>query len=230
MSIDPRPWMIDVSQHQGPNIDFQQVYGEGYRGAVVKMSEGTGYVDPYGISNLRRAKGVMPVVGAYHFLWGGMSPVKQANHFLNQVSGAMNPANALLFVDVEISGNMSPGQHPTLDDVKRFMHTLQDALPGKKLGIYSGYYWRGQMGNPDIDRLGLAREPIIWDAHYFATRIDWGSVLYEKVPESYWDTNAYGGRKADILQFADTGRLRQFPNGIDVNAIRPTLEELQRWA
>jgi lysozyme len=230
MAIDPRPWMIDVSEHQGPDVDFAQAYGEDYHGAIVKMTEGVGYVDPHGVRNLRRARAEMDVVGCYHFLWGGMSPVRQANHFLAKISEVVNPGRVLLFVDVEISNNMSRDQHPTLDHVRRFLHTLQDELPGKKLGIYSGYYWRGDMGNPDISRLELQRNPIIWDAHYFSTHVDYGSALYERVPDSYWENAAYGGQRADILQFADKGRLRQFPKGIDVNATRGTMEDLKRWA
>jgi lysozyme len=230
VAIDPRPWMIDVSEHQGPNVDFAQAYAEDYHGAIVKMTEGVGYVDPHGVRNLRRARAEMDVVGCYHFLWGGMPPVRQVNHFLAQISEVVNPERVLLFVDVEISGNMSPAQHPTFDDVSLFLHTLEDAIPGKKLGIYSGYYWRGNMGNPAISTLELQRNPIIWDAHYFSARVDYGSVLYERVPDSYWENPAYGGQRADILQFADKGRLQQFPNGIDVNATRGTMEDLKRWA
>jgi GH25 family lysozyme M1 (1,4-beta-N-acetylmuramidase) len=222
--------MIDVSENQGPDVDFSQAHAEDYHGAIVKMTEGVGYVDPQGVRNLRRARAEMDVVGCYHFLWGGYSPVRQANHFLEQISEVVNPGRVLLFVDVEISNNMSPAQHPTFDDVSLFLHTLEDAIPGKKLCIYSGYYWRENMSNPDISGLELQRNPIIWDAHYFSIGADYGSVLYEQVPDSYWENPAYGGERADILQFADTGRLRQFPKGIDVNATRGTMEDLKQWA
>ena len=100
MAIDPRPWMIDVSENQGPDVDFAQAYAEDYHGAIVKMTEGVGYVDPHGVRNLRRARAEMDVVGCYHFLWGGMSPVRQANHFRAQISEVVNPGRVLLFVDV----------------------------------------------------------------------------------------------------------------------------------
>jgi GH25 family lysozyme M1 (1,4-beta-N-acetylmuramidase) len=219
-------WLIDVSEHQGPNVDFRQVRGEGYEGAIAKMSEGTGYVDPTGAGNLKHIISSDLTPGAYHFLWGGLSARKQAQFFLQQVSRVVEPENVALFVDVEISDNMAPSQHPTFQDVQRFLKTLEEKLPASRLGIYSGYYWRDHMSNPPIRDLGLKLRPIIWDAHYFTTQVDYGSVLYRSVPASYWEEAAFGGRKADILQFASTGRLRQFPEGIDVNACPRGLESL----
>jgi GH25 family lysozyme M1 (1,4-beta-N-acetylmuramidase) len=227
MSIQEPTWLIDVSEHQGPNVNFSEVKSEGYSGAIAKMTEGTGYVDPYGVSNLGRIISSDLLPGAYHFLWGGMSARNQALHFLRQVSKVTDPARVMLFVDVEISGNMNVTQHPTLLDVQRFLKTLEEKVPSARLGIYSGYYWRSNMGNPRISSLGLKGRPIIWDAHYFSTDVNWGSVLYGSVPESYWDKPAFGGLKADILQFASTGRLVQFPNGIDVNACPEGLDALQ---
>jgi GH25 family lysozyme M1 (1,4-beta-N-acetylmuramidase) len=224
-------WLIDVSEHQGPNVNFHQVRDEGYEGAIAKMSEGTGYVDPVGATNLRRIISAGLVPGAYHFLWGGMSPRKQALYFLRQVIRAETiPHDILLFVDVEISGNMNASQHPTFAGVRTFLKTLEEKLPNRRLGIYSGYYWRDHMGNPPVRDLGLKLRPIIWDAHYFTTRVDYGSILYRSVPiaedNNYWEQAAFGGRKADILQFASTGRLRQFPKGIDVNACPRGLKSL----
>src|SRR5215213_4685875 len=109
MSVDPRPWLIDVSEHQGNNVDFLAAYNEGYEGAIVKVTEGVGYIDPAAQMNLIRSEMHMGVTGAYHFLWGGYSPRLQARHFLKQISLATDPSKLLLFVDVEISGAMAPG-------------------------------------------------------------------------------------------------------------------------
>jgi GH25 family lysozyme M1 (1,4-beta-N-acetylmuramidase) len=232
MAVNPTPWLVDVSEHQGKDVSFDQIWREGYDGAIAKMTEGTGYVDPAGVGNLTRILRNSLVPGAYHFIWGGMSAKKQAQHFLQKVGKVIAPEKVILFVDVELSGNMTPNQHPTFDDVKRFLGTLEDKLPGKRLGIYSGYYWREaqHMGNPPISKLNLKKIPIIWDAHYFTEKVDWGSNLYKSVPESYWDNPAFGERKADILQFASTGRLRQFPKGVDVNATRGSLGELRAYS
>src|SRR5215204_1696683 len=188
MSIDNPTWLVDISQHQGPSVDFGQIKAEGYKGAIVKMTEGTGYVDPYGERNLRGTIAAGLASGAYHFIWGGMSPRKQALFFLQQVLKTAPAEDVTLFVDVEISGNMRPSQYPTLQDVRIFLKTIEEKLAplGKRLGIYSGYYWRDHMGNPGISSLGLWQDPIIWDAHYFTQQVNWGSVLYQSVPRSYW--------------------------------------------
>lgn len=226
MSPKDPSWLIDLSEHQGPAVNFPQVKREGYEGVICKMTEGTGYIDPYGQRNLQGTITAGLWAGAYHFLWGGMSARKQATFFLQQVSKVTEPENVALFVDVEQSANMDRGSLPTFRTVRLFLQALEEKLPENRLGIYSGYYWRDNMGNPPISDLGLKQRPIIWDAHYFTSRIDYGSVLYRSVPSSYWEKAAFGGRKADILQFASTGRLQQFPNGIDVNAAPGGLESL----
>jgi len=232
VAVDPTPWLVDVSEHQGKAVAFDQIWREGYDGVIAKMTEGTGYVDPTGVGNLTRILKSGLVPGAYHFIWGGMSAEKQAKHFLRKVSEVIAPEKVILFVDVELSGNMSADQHPTFNDVKRFLNTLEDKIPGKRTGIYSGYYWREaqHLDDPPISRLGLKKKPIIWDAHYFTSDVDWGSKLYTAVPDDYWNNPAFGGLEADILQFASTGRLRQFPEGVDVDATRGSYGELRMYS
>jgi hypothetical protein len=159
-----------------------------------------------------------------------MSAKKQAEFFLRQIAQVTDPSNVMLFVDVELSGNMTTGQRPTFKNVKTFLQTIEEKLPNKRRGIYSGYYWRGDdhMGNPRVSDLGLKNKPIIWDAHYFTQAVNWGSVLYQSVPGDYWSTPAFGGETADILQFASTVQTKQFVG--DGNACSASYEDLREWS
>jgi hypothetical protein len=82
MSAKDPTWLIDVSEHQGHNVNFRQVREEGYEGVIAKMSECTDYIDPTGADNLKRIVSSRLVPGAYHFLWGGMSARRQAGNLL----------------------------------------------------------------------------------------------------------------------------------------------------
>jgi hypothetical protein len=224
------PWLLDVSEHQGPDLRFGELWAEGFDGVIPKMTEGTGYIDPTGVENMRRIIQSSLIPGAYHFLWGGMSAVKQAEFFLRQIAKVVDPREVMLFLDVEVSSNMASHQHPKFSDVQKFLLTLQGKLPGKRLGIYSGYYWRedGWLGNPSIESLGLAQRPIIWDAHYFAEQVGRASDLYKQVPRSYWTKPAFGGAMPDILQFADTVKTDQFVG--DGNACSASYADLREWS
>lgn len=221
-------WVTDVSEHQH-RPRFRPLWEEGYSGAGAKMTEGVGYADPDGVDNLRRIITSDMIPLAYHFLWGGMSARRQARFFHEQIAKVTDPAFVLPAVDVELSRNMSRAQWPTFADVRVFLKTLEELVPpDKRLAIYSGYYWRDHMGNPRVADLGLRNDPLIWDAHYFTTVIDYGSVLYESVPASYWGSPAFGGEPAQLLQFASTGRTSQYVG--DVNAWNGTWEGLHRIA
>ncbi len=223
------PWLVDVSQHQ-QRPRFAPLWEQGIEGAIVKMTEGTGYRDPDGVDNLGRVISSKMVPGAYHFLWGGRHASPQAKFFLTEIRKVADPMNILLFLDVEISSNMSRSQYPSFAEVKMFLHTLQTALPGKRLGIYAGYYWRdpGWLGNPGITRLELKQNPIIWDAHYFSTTVGGVQELYNRVPTNYWNTNAFGGQKAQFLQFSDKCRNSRFTG--DINATRGNYDWLHKLA
>lgn len=90
---------IDVSHYQG-TIDWQQVAATGVvKFALIKATEGTGYIDPSFADNVRgaRAHGIIP--GAYHFLHGGN--VSGQWSFFTRVVG--DPSGMLTVCDEEAS-------------------------------------------------------------------------------------------------------------------------------
>ncbi len=75
---------IDVSFWEG-GIDWKKVRGGGIRFMFTKATEGEDYEDPTLDDNWLGAKAVGILRGAYHFFHPNMSPIKQANHFVQAV-------------------------------------------------------------------------------------------------------------------------------------------------
>jgi len=226
--------LTDISEHQQrPSIrrlkDEDNIVGVG-----VKMSEGWGYVDPDGVYNLRNVVdlGLVPI--AYHFNWSGAPEGKggkhQAEFLLRQIAKVVSPIKVIPAADVEISSSMTRANFPTFRDIRLFLGTLEDKRPGQRVGLYSGYYWRGNLGNPRIADLGLKRRPIIWDAHYFHSTNAPASSFADKlenVPDHYFETQAFGGLDADMLQFSDRVRFSAYTG--DANVTNVDLAGLREW-
>jgi GH25 family lysozyme M1 (1,4-beta-N-acetylmuramidase) len=89
---------VDVSHHQGA-IDWPAVAASGWAFAVIKATEGTGYVDPALAANRAGARAAGLVVGLYHFARAG-DPVAEANYFASTV-GALS-AGEFIALDWEV--------------------------------------------------------------------------------------------------------------------------------
>lgn len=111
---------IDVSQFQGTNINWNQVYQGGYVFAFVRASHGS-LVDTRFVQNMTGAKNAGLYVGAYHYAvpvdqqYGsvylyGADPVTDANYFLDS-AGARNYITAGYLrpvLDLELGGGQTP--------------------------------------------------------------------------------------------------------------------------
>ena len=227
-----RVLLTDVAEHQN-RPDFGRLKRQdNIVGAAAKMSEGWGYVDPDGVHNLRHivANDLVPL--AYHFFWhgpAGKNGAHQAEFLVRQIRKATNPMRVIPVIDVELSSSMSHHNRPRFYDVRRFCRRMEDLLPGKRVCIYSGYYWRENMGNPKIADLGLKRRPIIWDANYFNnTTVESASQARRGIPTHSWDTKAFGGVGADILQFSDKVRFSEYVG--DADLANTDKAGLRKWA
>lgn len=77
--------IIDVASFQHPSgasIDWTAVAGAGIKGVIVKVTEGTGYVNPYAAGDISGAKAAGLVVAGYLFLHPSEDPVAQADYYL----------------------------------------------------------------------------------------------------------------------------------------------------
>ena len=227
--------LTDVAEHQSRPSFERLKRQDGIAGAAAKMSEGWGYEDPDGVHNLIQIVRNELVPLAYHFFWhgpAGKNGKHQAEFLVRQIRKAVDPMRVIPVIDVELSSSMAHHNRPRFYDVKRFCHRIEDLLPGKKVCIYSGYYWRGNMGNPRVADLNLKRRPIIWDANYFNnTTVESAAQARRGIPNDYWDTKAFGGAEADVLQFSDKVRFSEYVGDADLaNTDRAGLREWTRAA
>lgn len=123
--------IVDVSHWQRPqDCHWTAAIGAGILGLIVKVSQGTGYVDPAAHEHIARARQAnLPLLGAYHFL-DGSNGVDQADHFVETVGtvfgvGEEEPfTNILLAMDWE--RNTGPGGQATPRQAYDFVSALDD--------------------------------------------------------------------------------------------------------
>lgn len=93
--------LIDVSNHQG-TINWDHA-DPAIDGAYIKVTEGTGYVDPYWQTNHAGVVAGGKPVGAYHFA-DGANPIDEANHFADQCLRATWQLDPVLDAEVPAVG------------------------------------------------------------------------------------------------------------------------------
>jgi lysozyme len=134
---------IDVSHWQG-TIQWDQVAKDGKKFALIKASEGTGFLDDKFRWNRAKAKTEGIAVGAYHYFRPGYDPQAQARHFYDTV-GPLVPGDLIPWVDVEDDRPYVNG--PIISTnviVKQLAEMLVecDRLWGYMPGVYTGiWFW-----------------------------------------------------------------------------------------
>lgn len=203
---------IDVSNHQG-NFDFAAAKAEGFVFATHKVTEGSGYRDPF----WPRAAAEM----ATHFpgRWGGYvfcrtntDPASEAETLRNHAGGVDFP----LQVDYEDTTNGG-----SVDDLLRRFDAYRAVGFQRFLPVYlPRWFWETRMGSAPLDRLPVG----VWNSDYVSGR-DFASRLY---PGDNWAPARgagrfggwadMGGKPVQILQFSESASVAgQF---IDANAFR----------
>ncbi|QIG61617.1 endolysin [Rhodococcus phage Dinger] len=204
-------WGIDVSNHQG-NFDFAAAKAEGFMFATHKVTEATGYRDPYWARARQEMEKHFPGRwGGYVFCRTNTDPATEARYFYDAVGGDTSVPVQIDYEDTTNGGNGA--------DLFNRVRAFQD-LGFRLLPIYiPRWFWRDHMGSPDLSGLPVP----IWNSHY-VRGVDYASNLYAKHGEKNSAWSDMGGKPVSILQFSETamvaGKL------IDVNAFRGTEAEL----
>ena len=147
--------VIDVSHHNGGNLNFAQAAQSGILAAIQKATQGTGYADPTFAANRQAIKAAGLLFGAYHF-GDGSDGAAQAQHFLS----VANPqTNDLVALDLESN---SAGPSMTLEEARAFVTVIHDRI-NKWPVLYGGHTLKDLL-NGQPDQL-LAQCPL-WLAQY----------------------------------------------------------------
>jgi len=196
---------IDVSAYQ-PNTDWAQVAGAGKKFAIIKATEGTGYVNSYFARDWAGAKAAGLIRGAYHFFHPGTDPTAQADHFVNTV-GALGVGDLPMMLDLEVTDGLGPAA------VAASMRTFLDrvhARSGRVPIIYTGYYfWTGSVGNPG----GYGGYPLVMAAYVSGCPL---------IPNEW--------SKFTMWQYSSSGSVPGVSGRVDLDEFNGTLADLQALA
>ncbi|MED4892919.1 MULTISPECIES: GH25 family lysozyme [Heyndrickxia] len=160
---------IDVSHHNRelglPLAFYQTVKKSGVQGVVVKVSEGTGYLDPAASVNIANAKAAGMAVHAYHFArYTSVASAKaEAKAFASKLKtvGFNAKTDGYVVVDVEAT-NLSSSPAKLTEYTNAFIAQMK-ALGYTKIDLYTGnafYHSRLQPAKLTVSKPWLARYPL----------------------------------------------------------------------
>ena len=191
---------IDVSHHQG-QINWRDaalssaVNEFPIRFVIMKATEGSTFTDPEYTYNIREARTVGFVCGVYHFYDPGVSPQKQAEHFINTVK--LQKGDLAPVVDVERSGRSSGDLQRELLE---FLKALETHYGVKPIIYASTKFCKRHLNNPALDNYPF------WVAHYYVVRPETDK------PWAFW-------------QFTDHASVEGIREYTDFNVFRGTEKE-----
>lgn len=167
----------DISAYQPPDIDLSGVYA-----VCIKVTEGTGWVNPNYAQQVARAKDAGAFQLAYHFLINE-SPQAQAQYCFDQVG-----PHVPLMVDVETQTKMQPPSIPSLQQNIAFVQNFRQLGGTVYLEYLPEWYWSS-----------------VWSSPALAPLKDLGLVLVSSDYSGYsggggWQ--AYGGMAPVIWQYS----------------------------
>lgn len=194
---------IDVSYYQG-TINWSSVKAAGKQFAIIRVSDGTGFLDPKFVSNWKNAKAAGLTVGAYQFFRPNQDATAQADLLVNQLNSVGYGSSDLPpVIDVEVTGGVSGGT--VAAHVNTWLQRVK-ARTGRLPSLYtSPGFWSG-IGNPTPNPL-----PYIWDAH-------WG-VSCPSLPPAW-------GRLR-FWQYSSTGSVSGISGNVDLDMYNGTLAEMR---
>lgn len=192
---------IDVSHHQG-NIEWERVArsskenGYPIRFAIMKATESNTFTDPDYNDNIINARKAGFVCGVYHFYDPGVSPLKQAQHYINTVK--LQKGDFVPVVDVERAGYRSADLRK---DLLVYLKAIESHYNVKPIIYASAKFRRRHLNSAELDSYPF------WVAHYYVVRpvTDkrwqiWQFTDHASVDgiREYTDFNVFKGSEADF--------------------------------
>ncbi|MDG3012367.1 metallopeptidase [Rhodococcus sp. D2-41] len=194
---------IDISSYQA-GLDLAQVKAEGFDFVFVKVTEGSGYVNPTwpGFRDAANANGLVLV--GYHYLTTDDVNAQADNFVRNR--GPNIPA----MIDFEANGG-------TLGNFWAFVNAVNALGVQIALSYIPRWYIQGAGGGGDLSQVpGLISSSYVSGSGY-------ASALYPGDQSSYWD--GYDGGTPAILQFTDSAQVAG--QTVDANAFRGNPDQLR---
>lgn len=191
---------IDISAHNGPDIDFEALRNEGIEFVILKATEGVSLKDSRFHSNYLKAARAGLKIGVYHFFRFDCTGMMQAINLLHSVRG--KELDLPLIIDVEEWSN--PITHPTPGVVE----SLYDMINYLDSHGYPVMIYTNKNGYERFVRGRLEGFPL-WLCSL--------SDLDESSPSCH------------IWQFSHRGDVGGVKGDVDLNAFIGTREEWEEW-
>lgn len=182
---------VDVASYQ-TGIDFSRVPCDF---AIIKATEGTGYVNPACNGQYASAKGAGKLLGLYHYATGA-GAVAEANFFIDSIKNYVG--SAILCIDWESGGNSAWGNMAYLRQV------CQQVI--SRTGVRPLIYVQASEYSP-VSAVAKELNLGLWIAQYASME----ATGYQAHP---WNEGAYG---CAIRQYSSTGRLPGWGGNLDLN-------------
>jgi lysozyme len=194
---------IDISHHQGKNIDFAQVRKSGVVAMIHKATEGSSFIDDMRESNIIAATKAGIACCTYHWLSPGSNVKSQMDFYLDIVIPVRGER---LVIDYEQDGC-------TLSGLKEAVQYLLDQKMDYQITVYSGHLLKEHLGSKKDEF--LAENTDLWLAQYTSGTPSWSDETYPN-----WT----------LWQYSDTGRINGINDAyVDLNRFDGTDKELVEW-
>jgi lysozyme len=148
--------VIDISHHQGSNVDFAKVKAAGIVGVIHKATAGTNMKDKMYPVNRQKALAEGLLWGAYHWGTGDASAADQVSFFLDYVQPDDQTLVALDY-EPNVAGPHRLGPDMTSDQATGFANGINE-IRGRFPLLYTGLAMAGKF--PDLPQCPL------WWARY----------------------------------------------------------------
>lgn len=222
------PYIIgpDVSFYQdnpetARQIDFNLMRNNGARFVIIRAGQNI-WVDPDFAFNWSYAKAAGLPRGSYWLYDSRIEPRRQAELYINQLGRDLGELP--LFADFEESYG---GVYRGWQNWKLFLERLKQLAPGKKIGIYTAYYyWRDNAPPVGSADLGYFHQYPLWVANYgvvvplvpapwtnyiFHQFTNKGDGLFYGAESLEIDLNKFNGTEEDFRNYLENVELPPVP-------------------
>ena len=195
---------IDVSKWQG-NINWGAVAGAGVKFALIRVSDGTGYIDEKFDANWAGAQQNGVVRGVYQFFRSNDDPIAQADLLLARM-GPLGPGDLPPVADVESTDGVDNGTRAAR--LHAWLDHIQQATGVVPMIYTGGYFWQDNVGQ-DFSQYPL------WHAGY--TGGSCPSTIANQWPD--WK----------MWQFTSSGSVAGIGGNVDENRFNGSEADLQAF-
>lgn len=189
----PRKDAVDVSSYQSWMVqaDFNALKSEGVRTIIVKLTEGTTYLNPYAKNQILMAKNAGLNVATYHFVSDPTKIQYEAAFYTQQAKALGLSSNTVMIEDAE-----SPSQYYNWTAVSQVFKDTMNKVGFNNIRYYTSQSWVSS-GVMNASILGARN---LWVAQY----------LYGKPSHQDLKNTSYGAWQfTSQMYFQGTANLRK---------------------